>query len=155
MPPKNARKRAPKAFNSIPLPNAITLGEEETLIATITPPNPSPVAATVCPLEPLIPTSSRQLLPSNDTQEALPLQDDTQQAQANGDEEREFVVVVEKLLWSEEMLEQLVEVLYSVFEEGGAADNSFKKSTFEKASHEVRKVYKGAVRVTPTHCKNK
>jgi hypothetical protein len=32
------------------------------------------------------------------------------------------------------MREQLVEVLYQVFQDGGAADNSFKKSTFEKAA---------------------
>ncbi len=33
----------------------------------------------------------------------------------------------DRLMWTEEMLEQLVEVLYQVFDEGGAADNSFKK----------------------------
>jgi hypothetical protein len=35
-----------------------------------------------------------------------------------------------RLTWTEEMLEQLVETLYRVFKEGGAADNSFKKATF-------------------------
>jgi|ERR1700722_15274321 hypothetical protein len=40
----------------------------------------------------------------------------------------------DRLMWTEEMLEQLVEVLYQVFDEGGAADNSFKKPTFERAA---------------------
>jgi Myb/SANT-like DNA-binding protein len=60
-----------------------------------------------------------------------------------------------KLAWSEEMLEQLVEVLYSVFVKGGAADNSFKKSTFESVAKKVRMVYKGKLEVTYAKCKNK
>jgi hypothetical protein len=31
------------------------------------------------------------------------------------------------------MLEQLVETLYKIFKDGGQADNSFKKGTFEAA----------------------
>jgi len=50
----------------------------------------------------------------------------------------------DRLMWTEEMLEQLVEVLYQVFDEGGAADNSFKKPTFERAAGKVRRVYKGS-----------
>src|SRR5437667_7871526 len=53
------------------------------------------------------------------------------------------------------MLEQLVEVLHEVFENGGAADNSFKKATFEKAIVMVRRVYKGLIEITPGKCKNK
>jgi len=54
----------------------------------------------------------------------------------------------EKLVWSEEMIEQLVDTLREVFEKGGAADNSFKKATFEQAAHNVGKLYKGALKVT-------
>jgi hypothetical protein len=35
------------------------------------------------------------------------------------------------LLWIEEMLEQLVNMLYKVFKKGGAIDNSFKKAMFK------------------------
>jgi len=45
-------------------------------------------------------------------------------------------------------------VLYQVFHDGGAADNSFKKSTFEKAAVQVRKVYTGTHEITWTKCKN-
>jgi len=48
-----------------------------------------------------------------------------------------------------------VEVLYQVFDEGGAADNSFKKSTFERAAGKVRRVYKGSQEITQVKCKNK
>jgi hypothetical protein len=53
------------------------------------------------------------------------------------------------------MMEQLVDTLHEVFEKGGAADNSFKKATFELAAENVQKAYKGAVKVTQQHCKNK
>jgi hypothetical protein len=46
-------------------------------------------------------------------------------------------------------------VLYSVFIKGGATNNSFKKSTFESAIREVRKVYKGKLEVIYMKCKNK
>ena len=46
------------------------------------------------------------------------------------------------------MLEQLVNTLYEVFKKGGAADNSFKKATFELVVQNVGKVYKGALKVT-------
>lgn len=60
-----------------------------------------------------------------------------------------------KLAQLEEILEQLVEVLYSVFIKGGATNNSFKKSTFKSAAREVQKVYKGKLEVIYTKCKNK
>jgi hypothetical protein len=59
------------------------------------------------------------------------------------------------VIWSEEMLEQLIEVLYDVFVKGGGADNSFKKSTFQSAAKNVRTVYKGKMDITYEKCKNK
>jgi hypothetical protein len=53
------------------------------------------------------------------------------------------------------MLEQLVDTLYKVFEKGGATDNSFKKATFELVAQNVGKAYKGALKVTQQHYKNK
>lgn len=61
----------------------------------------------------------------------------------------------ERLIWSLEMVEQLLEVLYEVFQAGGAADNSFKKTTFELAASKVRGVYKGPLDITQEKCKNK
>ena len=52
------------------------------------------------------------------------------------------------------MKEQLMEVLYQVFKDRGAADNSFKKSTFEKAVVKVRHVYRGPHEMTWLKCKN-
>jgi hypothetical protein len=49
----------------------------------------------------------------------------------------------------------LVDGLYKVFENRGAANNSFKKATFEQVAKKVRKAYKGSIRVTQQHCKNK
>ena len=60
-----------------------------------------------------------------------------------------------KLAQLEEMLKQLVKVLYSVFVKSGAANNSFKKSTFENVAKKVQKVYKRKLEVTYTKCKNK
>jgi hypothetical protein len=57
--------------------------------------------------------------------------------------------------WTEEMMEQLVEVLHTVFVRGGAADNSFKKSSFEEAVIHVRSVYRGPHQITWLTCKNK
>ena len=42
------------------------------------------------------------------------------------------------------MVELLVVALHKVFSEGGAADNSFKKATFQACVLTVRKVYKGS-----------
>jgi hypothetical protein len=86
-----------------------------------------------------------ELPPSTD---ALPTALTKEESETKDDKEN-------KLAWSEEMLEQLVEVLYSVFVKGGAADNSFKKSTFESAAKKVRKIYKGKLEVTYAKCKNK
>ena len=133
MPPKTTRKRAPKAPDSTPsntLSYVIELGKEEanpTLSIEST--NESPY-----PLEPLN---------SDDTK-----------AQTQGNEVGSGVKE-EKLFWTKEMLEQLIDTLYEVFKKGGAADNSFKKATFELAAQNVGKVYKRALKVTQQHCKNK
>jgi hypothetical protein len=70
-------------------------------------------------------------------------------------EESEDVEGLERLTWSLEMTEQLVEVLHEVFSEGGSADNSFKLATFEKAALKVRHIYKGPLEITRKRCKNK
>jgi hypothetical protein len=61
------------------------------------------------------------------------------------------------LTWNEEMLEQLVETLYKVFKDGGQADNSFKKATFEAAVLAVRRAYRGPrpQDIIWSKCKNK
>ena len=124
-------KRATKAPDLMPLNtpiNTIILGEEEAISAPIPSLNPTLTIEhtdeSLYPLESLI---------SNNTK---------------ADDNVEVEVKEEKLVWSEEMIEQLVDTLYEVFEKGGAADNSFKKATFELAVHNIRKVYKGALKVT-------
>jgi hypothetical protein len=54
----------------------------------------------------------------------------------------------EQLIWSAEMLEQLVETLLEVFTSGGAADNSFKKTTYEQAATIVRRAYSRPLLIT-------
>jgi hypothetical protein len=49
----------------------------------------------------------------------------------------------ERMKWSAEMLEALVECVYSVFKDGRAADNRFKKESWVEASDAVMRVYKG------------
>jgi hypothetical protein len=136
--PPKASKRASKAADLTPLNtpiNIITLGEEKAVLAPIPSPNPTlTIKRTVespYPLEPLI---------SNDTK-----------ANDNIDVE----VKKKKLVWSEEMIKQLVNTLYKVFKKRGAADNSFKKAIFELAAHNVGKVYKEVLKVTHQQCKNK
>jgi hypothetical protein len=156
MPPKNARKRAPKASTPT-APTAITLGEEVAAdsipIEPSRPPSPTPTDTSSYPLEPLLVPHDQPLPHSNDTQSDLA---DTQDKPAEiSDTEIEVAEVAEKLSWAEDMLEMLVDTLDEVFQAGGAADNSFKKSAFEKAAIQVRKAYKGSVKVTFAHCKNK
>jgi hypothetical protein len=90
-----------------PLISTITLGKEEPLIGPL---NPIFTVKSAYPFEPLI---------SNDT--STKTQEDAIQVK-----EKE-----EKLIWTEEIIEQLVDTLYKVFKKEGAADNSFKKVTFE------------------------
>ena len=124
------RKRAVKAPDLMPLNtpiNNIILGEEEAISAPIPSLNPTPtikhIDKSLYPLKPLI---------SNDTK-------------ANNNVEVE--IKEEKLVQSEEMIEQLVDILYKVFKKEGAANNSFKKATFELVAYNVRKAYKGALKV--------
>ena len=109
------------------------------IILSSTPP-PAPIEASYA-VDPLLSNPG----PLNDTGPAI------QQAppadSSDNDEGKE-----DRLMWTEEMLEQLVEVLYQVFDEGGAADNSFKKPTFERAAG---RVYKGSQEITQVKCKNK
>ena len=60
-----------------------------------------------------------------------------------------------QLAWSPNMVLALVDTLYEVFQKGGAADNSFKKTTWELASFQVREVYLGSVAINGDKCKNK
>ena len=106
MAPTRTRKRTLKVLESTlsnrPI-STITLDEEEPLV---TPSNSAFTVESAYPLEPLI---------SNDT--STETQGDAIQVE----------VKEEKLIWTEEMMEQLVDTLYEVFEKGGAADNSFKR----------------------------
>jgi hypothetical protein len=108
-------------------------------------PSSTPPASSIddqpCPLRPLTETTATVIPTVLDTTEV-----DTA-SQADAKEER--------VVWSEEMVEQLVETLQEVFEEGGAADNSFKKVTFEQAAINVNRLYRGLVRVSHQQCKNK
>jgi hypothetical protein len=138
MAPPKAGKRASKAADLTPSNtpiNIITLGKEEAVSAPIPSPNPTlTIERTVeSPylLEPLI---------LNDTK---------------ANDNINVKVKKEKLVWSKEIIEQLVNTLYKVFKKGGAADNSFKKAIFELAVHNVGKVYKGVLKVTHQQCKNK
>jgi hypothetical protein len=143
MPSKRARKAVPTTLiesiePSEAIPSSeITLGEEALLqdideLATST---LLPRAAESSYPEPLSPTQ-----PTQPTQEEIETEDDKD---------------TDRLVWSEEMLEQLVEELYDVFIKGGGADNSFKKSTFQSAAKKVREVYKGKLDITYAKCKNK
>jgi hypothetical protein len=152
MPPKNARKCATKAPDSNAPIATISLGEKETPMVPTAPPS-STLAAESYPLEPQLSPATKAVPPSNDTKDAAAPMNSTQpEPQANGEEKG---VKEEKLSWTEEMMEMLVDMLYEVFEKGGASDNSFKKTTFELAAGRVAKAYKGSVKVTQQHCKNK
>ena len=131
MPPRRAKKTVNSAVTiSNPTPTHPTiLGEE-------TPPKDADELAPSSP--PANPTMQRETTPSED-------EDDEYEGNGKGP----------RMTWTDEMWEQLVEVLHQVFEDGGAADNSFKKATFEKAAVRVRRVYKGPHEITHTKCKNK
>ena len=158
MPPKTARRRNTKAPDSnttnTPI-STVTLGDEEPEIAPIAPPDATLVTiSSPYPLEPLFSQDALALALSNDILQPLAYANSTD-SNTQGNSTPEVEIKEEKLTWTEEMMEQLVDRLYDVFERGGAADNSFKKATFELAAEHVRKAYKGSVRVTPQHCKNK
>ena len=151
MPLRKAGKRANKAPKATELnvpDSTITLGEEEAPAAPTTPPPAAPAPLeSVYSLCPLLSTPEHAAQEAQPT--AAPLAPAAQQTQENATEKDE------KLFWTEEMMEMLVDGLYEVFEKGGAADNSFKKATFEQVAEKVRKAYNGSIRVTQQHCKNK
>ena len=111
MAPHKRTAKAPDLMPSNTPINTIILGEEEAISALIPSLNLTPTIEhtdeSLYPLEPLI---------SNNTK---------------ADDNIEVEVKKKKLVWSEEIIEQLVDMLYEVFEKGGAADNSFKKATFK------------------------
>ena len=115
--------------------STITLGDEESPSVPTPPPEyPSPpTPSTDAPLQSM---SQAELINDEDEGE---------------DEKKEG----EQLIWSAEMLEQLVETLLEVFTSGGAADNSFKKTTHEQAATVVRRAYSGPLLITWEKCKNK
>jgi hypothetical protein len=132
-------KRTAKAPDSNASITTIMLGEEET---PTTPPSRTPIVESSYPINPsFIESDPLDPLPSR----AAPPPSNTRDTEVKDD----------KLFWTEEMMEILIDVLYEVFEQGGASDNSFKKSAFELAAARVTKAYKGVVRVTQQHCKNK
>jgi hypothetical protein len=140
MAPKKARKSASNASIQTP-PATIILGEElqPESLTPITPLIESPDPSTSLPAESSYPLEP--LLPSIDTQDTNYTESAAQQASRESSVEDEDD---NRLTWTEEMLEQLVETLYGVFKEGGAADNSFKKATFQACAVAVRKAYRGS-----------
>ena len=133
MAPKKVQKSAAIDLETLPFP-AITLGEE--LFVEI---------------DELAPSS----LPANDAENASPAIPTNEYDESSLSDKDRDKDKAKKLHWSDEMLEQLVEVLHQVFENRGATDNSFKKATFEKAAGIVRKVYNGLIKITHKKCKNK
>ena len=140
MPP---RKRFPtyKGLDRSPLTESsnsgVNLCEEE---PPIEPPNPLAIEPSY-PLLPLLSTPERALEEPKDNYSTS--------------QESEIVERPGVVTWSDEMTEQLVETLLEIFEKGGAADNSFKKSAFEQALTNVRKEYRGTGVLTHEKMKNK
>jgi hypothetical protein len=133
MPPKKSRKAAPTALvNSIESIRAleVILGEQDN--DELGPSSPSRAAESCYPEPP--PPPHTEPIEESESEE-----DDKEN----------------KLAWSEEMLEQLVEELYDVFIKGGGSDNSFKKSTFQSVTKKVKQVYNGKIEITYAKCKNK
>jgi hypothetical protein len=142
MPPKRAKKPLESAASTsdLRLLDFITLGEEETNELALPGPPTNRTEHTYPSPPPL----------ANETNKEL-----ADQEEYDRDEEEEETGKGARLLWSLEMFEQLIEVLHEVFEAGGAADNSFKKPTYEKVALAVRRVYKGPLEITAGRCKNK
>jgi hypothetical protein len=60
------------------------------------------------------------------------------------------------LRWTAEMIEALVECIYSVWKDGRSADNGYKKEAWIEASNAVSQVYRGASSTIEWEkCKNK
>ena len=150
---KKARKSASNVSIQTP-PATIILGEElePDPLTLITPLIESPDLTSSLPSESSYPL--KPLLPSINTQDTNYTASAMQRASRESSVEDEDD---NRLTWTEEMLEQLVETLYGVFKEGGAADNSFKKATFQACVVAVRKAYRGSrpQDITYSKCKNK
>jgi hypothetical protein len=61
----------------------------------------------------------------------------------------------ERITWSDEMVEALIEWLYGVFKDGKAADSGFKKEAFTGAAAAVEKVCTSGTSPSWDKCKNK
>jgi hypothetical protein len=156
--PPQARKLAKVATKaaigtSPPAPlSVVELGQELS-------PDPDDLLPTKSPYPPLDPLHDDNFIPKDsdyrgldkDSSRMSPSAEEDNEEQEEEDEEGKKAA---RMSWTYEMKEQLVEVLYQVFHDGGAADNSFKKSIFEKAAVQVRKVYTGTYEITWTKCKN-
>jgi hypothetical protein len=139
MPPKKGSKRTAKPPLEPKAP-AVTLGNSMS-------PDMDDLALTSLPAS--APTYHSP--PPFETTDAT---QDTIQNIENEEDEEENGAGLAKMGWTMDMKEQLVDALHLVFEEGGAADNSFKKSAFEKAARQVKTVYTGPHEVNWTKCKN-
>jgi hypothetical protein len=109
-------------------------------------PTPVPAETLSYPLDPLL------LL--TDAQDTITIEPAILQPSRESTPEDEDDI---RLNWTEEMLEQLVDTLRMVYENGGAADNSFKKATFEACVVTVRRAYRGTCPqdIIWSKCKNK
>jgi hypothetical protein len=116
------------------LDSGITLGDEELTIAPTT------------TLDLTIPYPEDPLIDSQPSQS--PPLDILAESQAQTQEK-------ETLSWSFDMIQVLIDTLEEVFQNGGAADNSFKKSTFKLAATQVCQIYTGMAVVNGEKCKNK
>jgi hypothetical protein len=138
MPPKKALKKmtvkAKMSSTITPVPQ-ITLGAEADELAPFSP----TVNTQAEPLESIYPSLDDP--PSDDNPDPF--------------EEPDEADKDTRTTWSLEMNEQLVEVLHTTWQDGGASDNSFKMAVFEKAAGMVHRVYKGPREITSKMCKNK
>jgi hypothetical protein len=139
MPPRRALKqitvKAKSSSTTTPAPQ-ITLGAEADELA------------------PSSPTVNTQAEPPESTYPSLddpPTDDNPDPFEEEPNEADKDI----RTTWSPEMNEQLVEVLYTTWQDGGASDNSFKMTVFEKAAGIVHRVYKGPREITSKMCKNK
>jgi hypothetical protein len=152
MPPKRPRKSALNASIQTP-PSIITLGKELQ-------PDPLPITPSIeasnkhtpAPAESSYPLDP--LLLSNDTQDTNNTESAIQKASRGSSAKDKDD---NRLTWTKEMHELLVVTLHKVFSDGGAADNSFKKATFQACVLAVRKAYRGSrpQDIDWSKCKNK
>jgi hypothetical protein len=114
----------------------VTLGKElDVKNNKVTPTSPP---TNILPTYPLLPS----LLYNIDYARASPLLNNDKDDENNEDKDRDNKKGA-YISWSLEIKEQLIKVLYQVFKNRRAADNSFKKAMLKKAATRVRRVYKG------------